>query len=124
MPDSLTHARYFSLKTFRKSGIPVATPVWFAENQGTYYCFSASKAGKVKRLRRSSQAEIAPCDIKGKLLGEWLPAQATFVENPQELESAYALLSQKYGWQMGLVNFFSKLTGRIHQRTMIAVCPS
>ena len=124
MPSSLTNARYFSLKTFRKNGIGVATPVWFAEHQGTYYCFSASKAGKIKRLRRSSQAEIAPCDIRGKLLGDWLPAQATIVENPEEIENAYAHLSQKYGWQMAMANFFSRLTGRIDQRTVIAVCPS
>ncbi len=44
LSNSLTNVRYFSLATFRKSGAMVATPVWFAEDAGVYYVFSAGNA--------------------------------------------------------------------------------
>ena len=50
---TLDQAAYFSLATFRKSGVAVETPVWFAGDKQTYYVFSAGQAGKVKRLRNS-----------------------------------------------------------------------
>src|SRR5262249_12572995 len=63
--DDLDRHRYLSLATFRSSGAEVRTPVWFASFGGKLYVFSAGDAGKVKRLRRSSRARLAPCDARG-----------------------------------------------------------
>ena len=57
---ALDRYRYLSLATYRASGAQVATPVWFAEVDGTLYVFTAGDSGKVKRLRRSSRARIPP----------------------------------------------------------------
>jgi PPOX class probable F420-dependent enzyme len=114
-------SRYMNLSTYRKSGVPVDTPVWFAEESGRLYVFSAGNAGKVKRLRNSSRARIAPCDMRGGLLGEWQEAEAVLVNDPAEIARAHSALRKKYGWQMLLTDFFSRLTGRIHQRAFIAV---
>lgn len=116
----LTSHRYCSLRTFRRSGEPVDTPVWFATSDtGAHYIFSAGEAGKVKRLRNSSQAQVASCDARGGSLGQWQDARAWLVNDPDETELAYQLLIQKYGWQMHLTNFFSRLAGKIHQRQVI-----
>ena len=72
--QTLGRARYVSLATFRKSGAKVATPVWAAPAGDWLYIFSAGNAGKVKRLRNSDQAELAECDMRGKLLGSWFAA--------------------------------------------------
>ena len=123
MTITLDTARYLSLQTFRKNGDPVSTPVWFAEAQGKYYCYTPNHAGKVKRLRNSSQSKVAPCDGRGNLLGEWIETQATLVESEDEQALAFRLLRQKYGWQMGIGDLFARLSGRIHRRTVIVIRP-
>jgi len=117
----LANAEYFNLATFRKNGNAVETPVWFAPVADTFYVFSAGDAGKVKRLRGSSRARVAVCDIRGKLLGEWLDATARLVTDPREIERAHASLRRKYGLRMAIGDFFAKLTGRYRRRQFIAV---
>jgi len=114
------NARYISFKSFRRSGAAVDTPVWFASvDPDTHYVFSAADAGKVKRVRNSSTAQMATCDMKGGTLGHWHDCHAYLVLDSAECNIAYALLTRKYGWQMRLTDFFSRLSGRINQRTVI-----
>jgi PPOX class probable F420-dependent enzyme len=117
----LANAEYFNLATFRKNGKAVETPVWFAPVADTFYVFSAGDAGKVKRLRASSRARVAACDMRGKSLGEWRDASARLVADPAEIERAYASLHRKYGLRMAIGDFFAKLTGRYRRRQIIAV---
>jgi len=121
MVTSLEQARYINLATFRKSGVAVETPVWFAEVDDKYYVFSAGNAGKVKRLRNSSRARIAPCDVRGKVEGPWLEARAILVQDTTEINRAHSALGQKYGWQMRLADFMSGISGRKKQRAYIAI---
>ncbi len=109
-----------SLATFRRSGVPVETAVWFAEQSDRYYVFSAINTGKVKRLRNSAKARVAPCDVRGTVTGEWLEATCEFVDEA-EAQLAYALLLDKYGWQMRITNLFSWLTGKIKHRVVLVV---
>jgi len=120
----LDRARYLSLATFRRNGAEVATPVWFAPLGGKYYVFSAGEAGKVKRLRNSSKARVAPCDVRGKLLGTWSDAKATIVADEAEKQAAHAALVKQYGWQMRLLDCGAKLGGRYHKRAFIRIEPA
>ncbi len=117
----LESARYLSLGTFRKTGIRVATPVWFAEMGGKFYIFSAGNAGKVKRLRNSDRAEVAVCSVSGKLKGDWLPARARVVDDEETIQRAHGALVSKYGWQMKILDFFSGLSGKMKQRAFVEV---
>ncbi len=124
--DRIGDASYVSLATFRKSGAAVRTPVWMApatspDGRACFYVFSAGRAGKVKRLRRSSRAEVAVCDVRGGVSGSWYPAQAVLVADAAEIERALAALRRKYGWQMWLADAGAKLTGRFSQRAYIRV---
>ena len=121
MSISLKTARYLSLATFRKSGEAVATPVWFAERNAAFYVFSAGNVGKVKRLRNSSRARVAPCDMRGGLLGEWQDAKAVLLSDKIEIKAAHVALCDKYGWQMHALDFFSRLGGKINQREFIRI---
>lgn len=121
MSVSLDRARYLSLATYRKTGESVPTPVWFARNNSAYYVFSARDVGKIKRLRNSSRAQIAPCDVRGGLLGDWQDAQAFIVQDATEIQSAYRALHAKYGWQIRTLDFFSRLSGKIKQREVIRI---
>src|SRR5262249_4639303 len=70
----LDRHRYLSLLAYRRDGREVATPVWFAASGGKLYVFSAGDAGKVKRLRHTTRARVAPCGGRGGLRGAWQPA--------------------------------------------------
>ena len=118
---TLDNARYFSLATYRKSGKEVATPVWFAAADNTFYVFSAGNAGKVKRIRAGSRARVAPCDGRGKVLGDWHDAAARLVTEPAEIRVAYGALHKKYGLLMAVTDFFAKLNGRYQRRQIIGV---
>jgi hypothetical protein len=114
------NARYISFRTFRRSGIAVDTPVWFASiDPNSHYLFSAAGAGKVKRVQNNSASQMATCDVMGGKLGLWVDCNAHVVLTSPETNIAYALLAEKYGWQMRLIDFFSRLTGRISQRIVI-----
>ncbi len=124
-PVALQSASYMNLATFRKSGAQVNTPVWFADDPGdsqaTLYVFSAGNAGKVKRLRNSATARVAPCSVTGTLLGEWHDAEAFLIDSPEEIRHAHQCLRKKYGWQMTGVDFMSFLSRKINKRAFIKV---
>ena len=52
--------KYLSLTTYRRDGSPVATPVWFVEDEGRLFAITAADSYKAKRLRRSPAAMVAP----------------------------------------------------------------
>jgi uncharacterized protein len=118
---TLDRHRYLSLATYRRSGAEVRTPVWFAAADGKLYVFTAGDSGKVKRLRRSSRARVAPSDMRGHDRGEWYHATARLVTEPAVIERAHAALRAKYGWQVWIGDLFSRLTGRIRRRAWIEI---
>ncbi len=108
-----------ALVTFRRSGVAVVTPVWFAARDSKLYVFSAGNAGKVKRLRNNPSIRIAPCSVRGTVRGAWIEGRARQVDDRERIRTAYKALRHKYGWQMWLADFFSRLSGRIDQRAFL-----
>lgn len=117
----LSEAEYVSLATFRRNGKQVDTPVWAAERDGVFYVFSAGNAGKVKRLNNSPRARLATCTAKGKLTGPWHDAEGRILTDFKEIDKAYAILHQKYGWKVKIFDFFSKLSGKYYKRALLAI---
>ncbi len=117
--ETLGDERYVSLATFRRSGKAVETPVWVAEDGGRLYVFSAGEAGKVKRLRNDTRVRLAPCTARGRVTGDWHEGRGRLVAEPETCGRAYAALRRKYGWQMGLADVLSRLSGRYDQRAVI-----
>ena len=121
--EVLERSNYISFATRKRSGDWVNTPVWFAPHEGSYYVFSAGEAGKVKRLRNFSEARIATCTVNGTLTGEWFDVTARVLDAPADEQTALAALRRKYGWQMHLADFFSRLTGKMGRRAYIRIEP-
>ncbi|HEX9297473.1 MAG TPA: PPOX class F420-dependent oxidoreductase [Polyangiaceae bacterium] len=113
--------RYVNLATFRKTGAEVKTPVWFAAVGPKLYVYTAGKAGKAKRLHNSSRARFAPCDVRGKVQGEWRDTNARITADPALIGQVYAALKRKYGWQISLLSFFARVAGTIRDRVYIEV---
>jgi PPOX class probable F420-dependent enzyme len=116
-PDT---ANYISLRSKKKDGSQIDTPVWFvrAPDDDSYHVFTNVNSGKVKRVRNFPEVEIAVCDIRGKLLGEWQPARAEIVA---ESDTIYAAFRAKYGLTFRIFDFFSWLGGKHKERQMIQV---
>ena len=118
----LLASKYLSLGTWRKNGAVVDTPVWFAQGDGdALYVFSSGDAGKVKRLRNSSRARVAPCSVSGKVGGDWIAAKAEIIEEEDDIEHAYQSLRQRYGARMLVTDFFSKLARKMSKRVFIRI---
>ena len=118
---ALYDAPYISLRTYRKSGVAVDTPVWMVHENGDFYIFSAGHAGKVKRIRANGKCQLAVCNATGKLLGDWHDAQAELVSDQDTINNGLQLLGNKYGWQMWLANIGARMTGKFNKRAYIRV---
>ena len=107
--------RYVLLTTFRRDGRPVATPVWFAplpDDPATLAIVTDREAGKVKRLRRTSRCELAPCDVRGRPHGDAVPAEGSVATDPAEIAAGTHALARRYGWQWRLLGLGARLRGR------------
>ena len=116
---ALTGERFALLVTFRRSGAPVPTPVWFGLHDGRMYVESLEDAGKVKRLRRDGRVRVAPCTVRGKPKGPFAEGVGRILsaagENIAELalDRHYGLRRRLYvrlGARLGVRSMYLELT--------------
>lgn len=102
---------FLLLTTFRKNGDPVATPVWFAQENDRIYVITSIHTGKVKRARNNPAVTVAPCTPSGKPLGEAVKAKIVGIHTFDQPQAKHGdeVLNRKYKWQkrlgFGLINF-------------------
>ncbi len=119
LPFDPAEERYVSLATYRRNGKEVSTPVWMAKADDCYYVFSEAKAGKVKRIRANAKSRMAACSARGDIRSDWIESNARIVTETELIDRAYIALRKKYGWQMTILDLFSKLSGRYDKRAII-----
>ena len=95
IPAEIHGQKYISLATFRKSGAPVYTPIWFAEENGKLYFMTQGTLGKCKRIRNNPKVKIAPCSIRGKITGPEFSATARILP-AGEFQRVRQLIKAKY----------------------------
>lgn len=89
--------KYCLLVTFRRSGEPVPTPVWFGlDADGRLYLRTGADAAKVKRVRADPRARVAPATARGKPTGP-LAAGAARVLPSGDIAHAESALRANYG---------------------------
>lgn len=94
--DGLAGRTYCQLITFRRSGVRVPTPVWFAVAGGRLYVKTETPSGKIKRIRNDARVEIAPCTLGGRPLGNTVPGRARILSAGEEERAEHALRT-RYG---------------------------
>jgi uncharacterized protein len=95
IPPEIRGHKYICLITFRKTGAPVSTPVWFGEDDDRVYVKTRSDSGKYKRIRNNPQVRIAPCTMRGKIIGQEFSAKARILPE-QDWPYADATIKKKY----------------------------
>jgi PPOX class probable F420-dependent enzyme len=108
-----------NLRSFRKDGTPVDTPLWVTADGGRFGSYTDDRSFKAKRVVRNPVVEIAACDVFGRCSTAWYPAKCRVVEAPEERQRIFRNIEKKYGihWKMSL--WGSLLTGRIKHRVVL-----
>ena len=95
IPAEIHGQHYISLATFRKTGVAVCTPIWFAESNGKLYFMTNEKLGKMKRIRNNPRVKIAPCTMRGKITGPEFDATARILP-PEDSQRVRQMIKDKY----------------------------
>jgi PPOX class probable F420-dependent enzyme len=106
IPPAIRGQKYISLTTFRKNGAKIPTPVWFGEDGDKLYVMTRSDMGKTKRIRNNPQVTVAPCTMRGKLIGPEFAASARILP-PEEHARARQAINRKY-WAARLPLIWSR----------------
>lgn len=99
---ALDGEQFIVLTTYRTSGEPTPTTVWFAAVDGRLYITTGATAGKLKRIRNNPRVMVAPSDRVGAVRGAALTAWAREAA-PDEHALAEAALAAKYGDQLSRI---------------------
>jgi uncharacterized protein len=101
--DKLGTARYARLRTYRRDGTPVDTPIWFALD-GNALLFRTKVGPKTKRLAARRDVELAACDYRGRVRpGATTVAGRATILSGADAELANRELHKRYGWQWNIV---------------------
>ena len=110
--------KYLNLETFKKNGDGVKTPVWFAADPSAsldssgakIYAYTIGVSGKVKRVRNNPRVKIAPCNMSGKVLGEWVEARAEIISGEEAVRGMQLLNKKYFPWKqlLAVFAFFSR----------------
>ena len=95
--------RYAVLRTYRRDGTPVDTPIWF-DIQDDSVVFRTKIGPKTKRLTARPDVELTACDYRGRVRGDALTVsgRATVLAGA-EAAQANRGLRRRYGWQWNVV---------------------
>lgn len=94
--ERLGGEKYVLLTTFRKDGRAVPTPVWAVRDGDALAVWTVVDSGKVKRIRRSGEVTVAPCDFRGNPHSEAASGRAT-VTDAATSRRVRRLVKKKYG---------------------------
>src|SRR3989475_8656004 len=103
-----TDKKHISIETYRKTGDPVRTPVWFIEENGELFVRTDSITGKIKRIRNNPRVRLAPCNARGTVKGTWVDGEARMIE-PESSEHVFSLLKKKYGISYRIIKFVRRI---------------
>jgi PPOX class probable F420-dependent enzyme len=112
-----------NLRTFRKDGLPIDTPVWVVAFDDGVAFYTDDRSFKYKRMRRNPRVEVAPSDVWGKLPegAEWRPGTARYVDDPARQQRLYDALAHKYGIHWKLVKLGRTLVNTLKNRAVFEI---
>jgi uncharacterized protein len=112
---------YVSLRSFKRDGSAVDTPVWAAPLDGGLVVFTLRDSFKVKRIRRNPRVQVATCGVFGAVTGAWIDGTCRLMDDARHEARAYAALDAKYGWQMRLGTFLRRMVGGLERRVILEI---
>lgn len=105
--ETFEKAKYINIQTYKKTGQPISTPVWFIIKDNKIFFRTSHNSGKIKRIRNNNFVKFALCDMRGKIKGEWYEGIAK-IENDSD-NSILFQINKKYGLSSRLMKIFYKI---------------
>jgi uncharacterized protein len=115
---ALADSRFVSLTTFRRSGAPVATPVWVGRDGESLVVLTPVRSGKVARLRADPRVELRLCGRFGEVEDgvAAVPGTAELREADADVLRARGTIRRTYPVEsrvvLGIERFVELLRGR------------
>ena len=101
--DTLASSRYAQLRTYRRDGRTVDTPIWF-HLHGDTLVFRTNIGPKTRRLTTDPRVELWPCDYRGRYAdGPSTVSGLASILDGEAAEAANRVLHRRYGWQYNVL---------------------
>jgi len=114
----LADVSFVSLTTFRKTGVPVPTPVWIVRDGDDVLVTTPAGAGKLKRLRNNPLVELRECSRMGKV-AEDAPVVTAAASEEAETDRVVDLFTRKYKLEYRIMLGIEKLASKGNARRVI-----
>ncbi len=99
----LNNARYAMLRSYRRDGTSVDTPIWF-DVQASSVVFRTKIGPKTKRLTARPDVELIACDYRGRIFdGAKTSIGRATILSDAEAATANRELHKRHGWQWNVV---------------------
>jgi uncharacterized protein len=117
--ESLASCICLNVRSFRKSGVPVDTPLWTVQVGDRLGSYTDDRTFKASRIRNNPEVEVAGCDVWGRCSTPWYAGRCRIVEEAEQRERVFRAIAAKYGihWKMAYLG--SIPTGRIPHRIVL-----
>ena len=112
--------KYALVTTFKRSGEPMPTPIWFGVADGKLFFRTYTDAVKLKRIRNNPRVLVGPCDVRGTPKGEMVEARARILPE-EDKEAADRVVQSNYGLMRRL--YMGGFSGRVDD-TYVEVTPA
>lgn len=101
--DELRTTRYAMLRSFRRDGTPVDTPIWLGFDEQSVV-FRTKIGPKTRRLTAHPDVELTACDYRGRVRpgAPKLTGRATILSGA-DADAGNRKLHERYGWQWNIV---------------------
>ncbi|HEU4326741.1 MAG TPA: PPOX class F420-dependent oxidoreductase [Roseiflexaceae bacterium] len=117
--------RFVSLTTFRRSGEPVSTPVWVAQDGDALIVTTPADSGKVKRLCNNPRVELRPSDRMGGVKDDavTVAGRVEIVSEEQHIKRLTSNIRRKYGLEYWIIMGIERLAniGREKDRLILRI---
>lgn len=113
-------SKYVLLTTFTRDGRPKSTPIRGIPSDNKLLVFTGRGSWKVKRITHDSRVRIASCDLRGRPLGEDVPAIATLLDR-SATQRVYDMKRRQYRMGAWWYTLFTKLDGGLDNRIGVEI---
>jgi uncharacterized protein len=122
--EDIGKASYIALRTYRKNGVGVDTPVWVSSDDGKLYVLTGGGSGKVKRISNDPRVAVCVSDMRGRPKGEWIDARARILDGADDVDGARRRLKRKYGLQARLFGLGDRRSGGAGGSVVVEISPA
>jgi PPOX class probable F420-dependent enzyme len=119
--SEMSKGQFIALKSFKKNGEGVVTPVWVVELHGRLYVWTDSASWKVKRIRNRADVQLCSSDMRGNPKGEWVTGTASIVNDRTLNEAVRKAMIKKYGAQFHFIHMMQRLIGAFSMHVAVEI---